>query len=126
MENQRDNIDNINEIAEQIFNDEPKSPNSIQLQLEERTADFAEQDGFENFLFNILYLITFRGMQILYGHKNVLFLTEKQYEKINDYVKSYGYTLHVNANNTDENMWEFVKRGGKIQNYQILFEKYKY
>lgn len=125
METNNAEMDNINEIAEGIFNYPPKSANSIQLQFEEETADYAMQDGYENFLFNILFLITFRGIEILYGHRNILELTRNQYNKVNEYVKSYGYILRVDANGTNENIWDLVYRCGKIQNYQISFEKCK-
>lgn len=115
------NDDNINEIAEGIFNFPAKPPSSIQLQFEEQTADFANQDGFENFLFNILFLITFKGIEILYGHRDILKLTKRQYENVNDYVKSYGYKLVVTVNGTNDDLWEYK---GMIKNYQISFEKY--
>lgn len=118
-------LDNINEIAEGIFKKTPAAANSIQLQFEEQTADFAQQDGYENFLFNILFLITLRGVEILYGHRDILQLTKRQYQRINEYVNSFGYIFKVTANNTNENLWDLVERGGVIRNYQMFFDKYK-
>lgn len=118
-------LDNINEIAEGIFKSKPSPANSIQLQFEEQTADFAQQDGYENFLFNILFLITLRGVEILYGHRDILQLTKRQYTKLNEYVNSFGYIFRVTANNTNENLWDLVERGGVIRNYQMFFDKYK-
>lgn len=126
MENNNsvDEKDNIEEIANNIFNFPPKHANSIQLQFDEVTADFAKTDGYENFLFNILFLITFRGMEILYGHRDVLSLSKNQFDKLNEYVKSYGYELRVDANGTSENIWDVIEKFGGIKNYQISFEKY--
>lgn len=121
----REELDNINEIAEGIFKSQPSPANSIQLQFEEQTADFAQQDGYENFLFNILFLITLRGVEILYGHRDILQLTKRQYTKLNEYVNSFGYIFRVTANNTNENLWDLVERGGVIRNYQMFFDKYK-
>ena len=118
-------LDNINEIAEGIFKKSPAPANSIQLQFEEQTADFAQQDGYENFLFNILFLITLRGIEILYGHREILQLTKRQYQRVNEYVNSFGYIFKVTANNTSENLWDLVERGGLIRNYQMFFDKYK-
>lgn len=119
-----DESDNIEEIANNIFNYPPKDPNSIQLQFEEMTADFAKNEGYEKFLFNILFLITFRGMEMLYGHRDILALNKKQFDKLNMYVNSYGYELKVNANGTSENLWDVIEKHGYIKNYQISFEKY--
>lgn len=116
-------IDNIQEIAEGIFSRPPGLPNSIQLQLEDVTADIAEQEGIDNFVFNILYLITFRGIEILFGHKKVHDLTEKQYRLLNDYTRSYGYRLIVHANNSTNTPWELMRQGETLKSYQVSFEK---
>lgn len=115
--------DNINEIAESIFTRQPGLPNSIQLQLDEATADIAEQEGVENFIFNILYLITFRGIEILFGHRKIHDLREHQYKLLNEYVLSYGYRLNVHANNSTDTPWDLIKQGQVVRNYQISFEK---
>uniref|UniRef100_A0A6C0H719 Uncharacterized protein n=1 Tax=viral metagenome TaxID=1070528 RepID=A0A6C0H719_9ZZZZ len=115
--------DNINEIAHSIFTRRPGLPNSIQLQLEDVTADIAERQGVENFIFNILYLITHRGIEILFGHRKVHELTERQYQLVCEYVESYGYQLIVHANNTTETPWELIKQGKQLSSYQISFDR---
>lgn len=115
--------DNLNYIAEQIFSKPPEAPNSIQLQLEEQTADIAEQEGASNFIFNILFIITFKGIEKLYGHKNIMELTERQYETICSYVASYGYKLQVYANDTFETPWEILNSGRPLYRYKIFFDK---
>ena len=118
-----EDTDNINEIANSIFTRPPGLPNSIQLQLEDVTADIAQQEGVDNFIFNILYLITFRGIEILFGHRKVHTLTENEYMLLTEYVRSYGYHLIVHANNSTNTPWDLIKQGQTLENYQISFEK---
>ena len=68
--------DNIDEIAEAIYSRPPAPPNSVQLELEDETADIAQREGIAEFVFHILYLITFKGIEMLYGHKNIQNLTD--------------------------------------------------
>jgi hypothetical protein len=94
--------DNLEEIAEKIYSKPYGEPNSIQLELEEVTSDIAFNYGIESFISNILYIITMKGIKILYGKDiNVLNLTEKQLDTIKMYVKSYGYKLII-SNNPNE------------------------
>lgn len=90
-----ENIDNTMYIAEQIFCNPPKSKNSIDLQLEEETENIANDlsTNKDMFIQNIIASITFHGVYFLYGHRNILSLTESQFYKINEYVESYGYTI---------------------------------
>jgi hypothetical protein len=118
-----DKMDNIEEIATEIFGKPPGAPNSIQLQLEDATADIAVQEGVDNFVFNILCLLTFRGMEILYGHKNMLQLTEQNFDLISEYVRSYGYKIDVVGNDSIESPWELQKRGVQLRRYAISFDK---
>ncbi len=115
--------DNLDEIAESIFSKPPGPPNSVQLQLEEVTADIAEKEGVEEFIFNILYLITFKGIKKLYGYTSVQELTEPQFQNIQKYVNSYGYIITLEANNTNKTPWEIFREGGRLLNYRIGFEK---
>ena len=89
-----ENIDNTMYIAEQIFCKPPKPKNSIDLQLEEETEDIANTSTNKDvFIQNIIASITFHGVYFLYGHRNIVSLTENQFYKINEYVESYGYTI---------------------------------
>jgi len=96
-------IDNTRSIAEQIFTKDPQPKNSIQLQLEEQTYDMALTDpvGAEHFIMNIIGMITMHGVDILYGHRNILNLTEKQVMLLQEYTYSYGYKIitKVEGNN---------------------------
>ena len=122
---QKEEEDNIQEIAESIFTKPPGAPNSIQLQLEEMTAEIADKEGVENFIFNILCLITYKGVEMLFGHNKIHELSQKQFNLLTEYVRSYGYDLVVHANNSSETPWELVKNGERLTSYQISFEKYK-
>ena len=90
-----DEIDNTKTIAQQIFTKTPQPKNSIQLQLEEQTYETALTDpvGTERFIMNIVSMITMHGVDILYGHKNILSLTESQVNLLQEYTQSYGYKI---------------------------------
>jgi len=94
--------DNTKEIAHEIFSKPPQPPNFIQLQLEEQTAQIACKADAHNFineiLNEILFVITSHGIKYLYGHKNLLALSDKQIEKIKEYVRSYGYNVEFHQN----------------------------
>lgn len=96
-------IDNTRSIAEQIFTKRPQPKNSIQLQLEEQTSEIALTDplGAERFVMNIIGMITMHGVDILYGHKNILSLSDNQINLLQEYTCSYGYKIitKVEGNN---------------------------
>lgn len=115
--------DNLDEIVESIFSKPPGPKRSIQLQLEEYTADLAQKQGVDDFVFNILCLLTFKGMQRLYGHKNLLELTNNEFNTIQKYIESCGYKLQVYGNDTNENPWEITKRGERLYRYNVFFDK---
>lgn len=75
------------------------------------------------FILHILYLITFKGIEKLYGHRNVEQLTESQFERIQDYVKSYGYVITVEANGAEKTPWQLEREGVRVQNYRVDFDK---
>jgi predicted nucleic acid-binding protein len=102
--------DNLEEIAQQIFTKQYGPPNSIELQLEEVTCDIALKYGIENFISNILCIITIKGVKILYGEDtNILLLTESQLNTIKMYVRSYGYDLSISNDKMDISKIKFKK-----------------
>lgn len=115
-------MDNLDELAEQIFGQPVRPPHSVQLQLEDATADIAEQEGVENFVFNILYLLTHKGMKILYGDRKMSDLTEAEFNVIQAYVNSFGYTIIVLANGTTRSPWSLLREGIPLRNYIVMFE----
>lgn len=88
-----DEEDNTKEIAQNIFSRPPGKKNSIQLQLEDKTADIANQRGVDMFITKILTIITLHGVEILFGHRQLLQLTEENYNLLQRYVNSYGYYM---------------------------------
>lgn len=114
--------DNLDELAERIFAGRPKPRCSIELQLEEDTADIAEDEGLE-FIFKILYLLTHKGMQILFGEQNVYNLTEGQFNILQQYTNSYGYNIIVYANDTNRSPWSLQRDNQKIHRIKISFER---
>lgn len=116
--------DNLDEIAQSIFDRPvPLPEGSVQLQLEEMTSYIAEEEGVEKFIFNILCILTMKGIDILYGEKNFLDLTKEQFEILCNYVRSFGYKLVVLANETDMTPWEIGEAGGHVFRYNVWFEK---
>jgi hypothetical protein len=116
--------DNLDQIAHAIFSKPVQPPMSIQLQLEEATADIAAKEGVDNFVFNIVYLITYKGMKIKYGDDTTIHtLTETQFDTIKSYVASFGYKLIVEANDTALTPWEIERQGQRVYRYKVSFER---
>lgn len=94
--------DNTREIAEQIFRRPPGEPNSIDLQLDDGTIDFMREEGYEmnDFVRDILSMITLHGVEILFGHRNILTLSDDDVLLLKKYIRSYGYELKVNRVST--------------------------
>jgi hypothetical protein len=89
--------DNTREIAEQIFSRPPGEPNSIDLQLDDGTIDFMREEGYEmnNFVKDILSMITLHGVEILFSHRNIMMLSDDDVFLLKKYIRSYGYELKV-------------------------------
>jgi hypothetical protein len=89
--------DNTRNIAEQIFNKPHGVANSIDLQLDDSTVDFIENEGYvpHNFIRDVLSVITLHGVEILFGHKNIILLSEDELSLLKQYTRSYGYELNV-------------------------------
>jgi hypothetical protein len=116
--------DNLDEIVEKIFSKPPKERCSIHLELEEETAEIAQDESVDKFVFNILFLITYKGIKKLYGKdKEMINLKESEIMVIKEYVRSYGYELVVRGNNTDRDPWDIIKSGERLINYQVHFDK---
>ena len=112
-------MDNLNEIADKIYSLPPKESNSIELEL-----DVIIDKNVENIIFNIIYLITFKGIKILYGEGvELLKLTRLQYETVQKYVASYGYGFKVTANDIDYSPWDLMDKSIQICKYNIYFDK---
>lgn len=89
--------DNTRDIAEQIFTRPPGDPNSIDLSLDDSSVDFIEENqiNVNVYIRDIISMITLHGVEILYGHKNIMSLTEDQILTIKKYTRSYGYDMKV-------------------------------
>ena len=125
--------ENLEHIAQSIFLNNPLEPNSIKLELElekdnpEDTLMY--ENGIDQSIFNILFLITYKGIKILYNHNNLLDLTEEQYILLQKYVNSFGYILEVFGNNTENTSnpktpWEILKSGNKLTNCTVSFKSF--
>lgn len=90
-------MDNTRDIAEKIFNKPPMGVNSINLQLDDSTVDFMKTEGYvaDNFIKEILTIITLHGIEIIFGHKNIMLLSDDDIFLLKQYTRSYGYELCV-------------------------------
>jgi hypothetical protein len=120
-----DETDNLDDIAQQIFTKPPLPPYTVGLQLEEMTAEIAEREGAQTFIFNVLLCLTVKGMEILYGHRDMHLLKEEQYLTLCKYVLSFGYHLAVYGNDTMETPWELARGGMELRRYRITFDDKK-
>ena len=82
---------NIEELSEQLFNNEPKPPKSIQIEFE----------GFDTEqLFKSLCMILTNGMKKFHGDGNgrvkISALGQDDLTRLNDYFKSMGLEFFIN------------------------------
>ena len=98
------------EIAEKIFSNPPGDLNSIDLALEEQTAEFAEREGIDQFTSNILRIITITGIKILFGNIRFVDLTGTQVELIKRYTRSFGYNLKMNVDEQSRQLFVYFER----------------
>ena len=104
MENE---IDNTKEIAEQIFKKSPGKKNSIQLQLDDN-SDFSENS--EKYITDVLSMITLHGINILFGHSNLLELNETQINLIKQYTYSFGYNFKYEIDEEKGNLYIYFEK----------------
>jgi hypothetical protein len=91
--------DNTREIAEQIFSKPPGEPNTIDLSFHESTINYINQDEVHAYIRDVISIITMHGVEILFGHKNVMMLTEDQLFLVKQYTRSYGFDMTFNVEN---------------------------
>lgn len=89
--------DNTRYIAEEIYKKPPGAPNSIDLELDESTIDFIENENvsLHNYIRDIISVITLHGIEILYGHRNIMNLSDEQLFLVKQYTRSYGFELKI-------------------------------
>ena len=105
--------DNTKMIAESIFTKDPGSINSIQLELEETTTDFAvnNKSGVDSFIEEILCNIIYHGIKIIFHYNERLvkipfniitvanftilmkLLSEREIDLLQEYTRSFGYKI---------------------------------
>ena len=115
----------INELANTIFNNELKSPHSIQL---------ISDDNEETVFFILLELLK-KGIEILYHNKNIFEITDKEFKKLKDYFKSFSFDINLEIKNYGEkhtvreefnNLSEMnLTFHNEIKSYNIYFDYYK-
>lgn len=98
------------EIGRVIFSKPPGDLNSIDLALEEQTAEIAEKEGIEQFTSNILRIITMTGIKTLFGHVNFVELTGTQVELIKKYTRSFGYNLKLDIVEEKQQLLVYFER----------------
>jgi cellulose synthase/poly-beta-1,6-N-acetylglucosamine synthase-like glycosyltransferase len=108
-----DTQDNTRIIAESIFKHQPRIKDSIKLELEEITADYAQNNksGVDSFIEEILCNIIYHGVKIIFNYNkeivNIPFntitvgnftillklLTQSEIYLLQEYVMSFGYKI---------------------------------
>jgi hypothetical protein len=118
-------MDNIEEIAYNIFTNPPKDVCSIELYLED-TKGAQDTEGTKNIdiVFNVLCELTLKGVKILFGEKSIVNLDIDEFMLLQKYVRSYGYEMIVTANDTDKSPWYFTKNNVNVYRFKIVFQKY--
>lgn len=104
----------VKELAQLLFTNEPKSPNTIQIVPEEADA---------NFIFEILCNVLLEGMYIMYGREfDVGKITPEVIYKMNDYMKSMGFEVKMYYTKQEECYSQLVYLG---EEYGYIFVQYK-
>lgn len=115
---------NLDTIAEAVFTRPPGEAGTVQLQLDELSAEAAAERGADRVEFEILCIITVKGIEILYGHRDLTALSEQQFEHVRRYVRSMGYELIVWANDTSMSPWDILREHGAdtpLYRYRVFF-----
>jgi hypothetical protein len=98
------------QLFEILFKEDPKPPKTYNLRLEESNSD-NKNVRFDDILINIF----FTGIKILFGESvNLMNIRQEQYNHINNYMNSLGYTTILNYEYGDNN---------NPVNVKIWFEK---
>lgn len=85
---------NIHGIAAKICSEPPKLPCSIHLMMDHETD--------QNIEFDLVKDFTLECIHILFGSEvTPLDLTEEQFDKLNNYVKSIGYMISIDRIETE-------------------------
>ena len=91
---------NIYEIARQIFSKPPQEPCTIQLMM---SHEIPEEETLTDFEFNLMGEITVTGMRMLFGQNaNPVTLSETDFDYLNKYIRSMGYDLKKEIEETDQ------------------------
>lgn len=115
---------NLNEIAKSIFGKPPQGVKSIQLELEENSALQAESTGdLDKTVCDIVLYLTINGIELLFGHRDIMTLSQKQYDLVCEYTRSYGYNIGVYANHTDETVWDVVAKNGVVNTVELKISR---
>lgn len=97
----------MEDIIQCLFTSRPRPPCTYNLQLYNLQAPIQ----------SILMSILMSGARILYGGQNlkIFDITKQQYNTLNEYIESIGFTIKYKENHQDE----------KLIGYNIWFEPFK-
>jgi len=113
--------DNLDELVELIFSGEPKPKSSIEIGLEDQTADLQNQN--RNIIFEVLSQVFVRGLEFLYKKKVVSNLSKQEFNRINEYLESISYKTNVFVNFDSMDPWECFANNIPITSYQLSFKR---
>jgi len=103
------------DLIYKVFNEYPKPPNSIVLELDNENKD-------SEFIFQNCLEIFRLGMLIKYGENNKVNLeniTEKQFNIINDYFKSFGIQIIIEID--PENVSRYIINKQHLNQHSLFF-----
>jgi|SaaInlStandDraft_1057018.scaffolds.fasta_scaffold141012_2 hypothetical protein len=115
----------VDDLANKIFKEPPKSSHSIQLLVEE---------NMETVFFILLELLK-KGISILFENKNIFEISEDEFKKLRTYFQSFGFdinleikpygekhTVRTDFNDLSEMNLTFHN---EVLSYNIFFDFYK-
>lgn len=104
--------DNLLEIAEKVFNRPPGPSNSIQLELSDDTVNSSSDKT--KLVGDIMMCIMLHGIRILYTEEERKQLNEQQFDRVREYMRSFGYDPIKEVKVNEE---------GMVTNLKIYFKQ---
>ena len=112
---------NLGFIARQVFSQPPAKPFSYRLELDHPVP--LDQDP-TKYHQEILMMLLIMGTKHLYGDIRPDQITPSQFDRLTEYMISFGYVPKVTIKNDDEESIDSEKI--QQQRFQITFQPYQY
>ena len=99
---------NLMGIADVLFSKPPQAPRTIQMELEDASADQSDTST----TFEIIRLLSILGMERLFNHKDPMRLSEQDYNLLRKYIQTLGYDIKVYCNDGLQDPWTVARTQG--------------